>query len=68
MNPDGPHPGRFRVSAEEEAMDGFDDGETNEPEDRQRIQRRRGLGLARCVATVLAITFVLAIVSKAMPA
>lgn len=49
-------------------MDGFDDGETNEPEDRQRIQRRRGLGLARCVATVLAITFVLAIVSKAMPA
>lgn len=45
------------------------DGETEEFGDRPRAQRRRrGPTLGRCVATVMAITFVLVAAAKAIPA
>ena len=56
------------MPAQEEAMDRFDDGEIEESGDRRRIRGRRGPALARCVATVMVITFVLAAAAKAIPA
>jgi len=49
-------------------MDRFDDGESDESGGRRYIRGRRGPALARCVATVMVITFVLAAASKAIPA
>lgn len=49
-------------------MDRFDDGEIEESRDRRRPRGRRGPALARCVATVVVITFVLAAAAKAIPA
>jgi len=49
-------------------MDRFDDGEMEGSGDRQRIRARRGPVLARCVATVMVITFVFAAAAKAIPA
>ena len=60
--------GEPRVPAQEEAMDRFDDGEIEEFGDRRRIRGRRGPTLARCVATVMVITVMLAAAAKAIPA
>jgi hypothetical protein len=49
-------------------MDRFDDGGIEESGGRQRIRGRRSPALARCVAAVMAITFVLAAAAKAIPA
>ena len=49
-------------------MERFDDGEIEESGDRRYIRRHRGPTLARCVATVMVITFVLAAAAKAIPA
>ena len=49
-------------------MDRFDDGEIEESGDWRRSRGRRGPVLARCVATVMVITFVLAATAKAIPA
>ena len=49
-------------------MDRFDDGEIVESGDRRYIRGRRGPALARCLATVMVITFVLVAASKAIPA
>ena len=52
---------------QEEAMDRFDIGEVEEVRDQRRARGRRGPALARCVATVFVITFVLAAAAKAIP-
>ena len=49
-------------------MDRFDIGEIEESGDQRYIRGRRGPALARCVATVMVITFVLAAAAKAIPA
>jgi len=49
-------------------MDRFDDGEIEASGDWRRARGRRGPALARCVATVMVITFVLAAATKAIPA
>jgi len=49
-------------------MDRFYDREIEESGNRRRIRGRRGPALARCVATVMVITFVLAAAAKAIPA
>ncbi len=49
-------------------MDRFDIGEVGEFRDQRRIRGRRGPALARCVATVMVITFMLAAAAKAIPA
>jgi len=49
-------------------MDRFDIGEIEEFGDRRRIRGRRGPTLARCVATVMVITVMLAAAAKAIPA
>lgn len=47
-------------------MERFDDEEIDEAGARRSIRGRRGPALARCVATVMAITFVLAAAAKAI--
>ena len=49
-------------------MNRFDEGEIEESGGRWRIRGHRGPVLARCVATVVVITFVLAAAAKAIPA
>jgi len=49
-------------------MDRFDIGGLKESGGRRHIRGRRSPALARCVATVMAITFVLAAAAKAIPA
>ena len=56
------------MPAQEEVMERFDDEEIDEAGARRSIRGRRGPALARCVATVMAITFVLAAAAKAIPA